>query len=315
MIKITKPKFWDYKRISLISILFLPLSLITSLIIFLKKKLIKEKVFNIPVICVGNIYIGGTGKTPASITIAKELSNIGIKTAILRKFYSSHSDEHNQIKNYFSNLITCKNRSTGIKEAENKGYDTVILDDGLQDYSIKKKLSIVCFHQNQLIGNGLILPSGPLRENLDSLKDANIILINGKRNKNFEEKLFKINHNLEIFYAHYKPENLDEFKDNELLALAGIANPENFFMMLEENNLNVREKLIYPDHYKFSKIEIQKIIDKAHKKKLKLIMTEKDFFKLKEFNLPQINYLKVSYQIYNKNSLINKIKKIYDKIN
>ena len=314
MIKITKPKFWDYKRKSLISILLLPLSLITLLIIFLRKKLIKKKNFKIPIICVGNIYIGGTGKTPASVTIAKELSNIGIKTVILRKFYSSHSDEHNQIKNYLNNLITCKNRSSGIKEAENKGYETVILDDGLQDYSIKKELSIVCFHQNQLVGNGLILPSGPLRENLDSLKNANIILINGKKNKNFDEKLLKINKNLDIFYVYYKPENIEEFKNNELLALAGIANPENFFIMLEENNLKVREKLIYPDHYKFSKIEIQKIIDKAQKKKLKLIMTEKDFFKLKDFNLPPIDYLKVSYQILNKNSLINKIKKIYDKI-
>ena len=314
MIKITKPKFWDYKRRSLISILLLPLSLVTLSIIFLRKKLIKKKNFKIPIICVGNIYIGGTGKTPASITIAKELSNIGKKTAILRKYYSSHSDEHNQIKNYFNNLITCKNRSAGIKEAENKGYETVILDDGFQDYSIAKNLSIICFHQNQLIGNGLILPSGPLRENLDALKNANIILINGKKDKNFEEELLKINQYLEIFYAHYKPENIDEFKDNELLALAGIANPENFFMMLEKNNLKVREKLIYPDHYKFSKIEVQKIINKAHKKKLKLIMTEKDFFKLKKFNLPQINYLKVSYQILNKTSLINKIKKIYDKV-
>ena len=314
MIKITKPKFWDYKKISLISIFFLPLSFITLLIIFLKKKLIKKKIFKIPVICVGNIYIGGTGKTPAALVIANELSNIGIKTAILRKFYSNHSDEHNQIKNYFNNLIICKNRSDGIKDAENKGYETVILDDGLQDYSIKKNLSIVCFHQNQLIGNGLILPSGPLRETLDALKNANIILINGKRNKKFEEKLFKINQNLEIFYAYYKPENINEFKDNELLALAGIANPENFFMLLEENNLSVREKLIYPDHYKFSKIEIQKIIDKAKKKNLKLIMTEKDFFKFKGFNLSQINYLKVSFQILDKENLINKMKKIYDKI-
>ena len=315
MIKITKPKFWDYKKISLISILFLPLSLITLLIIFLKKKLIKKKIFKIPVICVGNIYVGGTGKTPASITIAKELSNIGIKTAILRKFYSSHSDEHNQIKNYFNDLITCKNRSAGIKEAENKGYETVILDDGFQDYSIAKNLSIICFHQNQLIGNGLILPSGPLRESLNALKSANIVLINGERNKDFEGKLLKINQNLEIFYAYYKPENIDQFKNNELLALAGIANPENFFMMLEERNLNVREKLIYPDHYKFNKIEVQKIIDKAQKEKLKLIMTEKDFFKFQDFNLSQINYLKVSLQILNKERLMNIIKKVYDKIN
>ena len=315
MIKITKPKFWDYKKISLISIFFLPLSLITLLIVIFKKRLTKKKIFKIPVICVGNIYIGGTGKTPTSIKIAKELTNIGIKTAILRKFYSGHSDEHNQIKNYFNNLIICKSRSAGIKDAENRGYETVILDDGLQDYSIKKNLSIVCFHQNQLIGNGLILPSGPLRESLNALKSANIVLINGERNKKFEEKLLKINQNLEIFYAYYKPENIDEFKNNELLALAGIANPENFFMMLEENNLNIREKLIYPDHYKFSKIEIQKIVDKAQKEKLKLIMTEKDFFKIQDFNLSQINYLKVSLQILNKEKLMNLIKKVYDKIN
>ena len=62
-----------------------------------------------------------------------------------------------------------------------KGYSTVILDDGLQDYKIKKDLKIVCFHQNQLIGNGLVIPSGPLRETLSALKEVDIVLINGKR--------------------------------------------------------------------------------------------------------------------------------------
>ena len=74
------------------------------------------------------------------------------------------------IKNYFENIIINKKRIDGLKEAENSGYDVVILDDGFQDYTIKKDLKIICFNQNQLIGNGLVLPSGPLREKLSALK-------------------------------------------------------------------------------------------------------------------------------------------------
>ena len=195
---------------------------------------------------------------------------------------------------------------------QKKNFKTIILDDGLQDYKIKKKLSIVCFHENQLIGNGYVIPSGPLRENLKSLRNVNIVLINGKKNLNFEKKLFKINENLEVFYSYYKPLNIEEFKNKKLLALAGIANPENFFTLLEKNNLEIKEKLIYPDHYEFSKTEIKKIIDMADIKKMKIIMTEKDFFKINTFGLDNINYLKVSLEIINKEKLIDKIKRIYD---
>ena len=132
-------------------------------------------------------------------------------------------------------------------------------------------MSIACFHQNQLVGNGLILPSGPLRENLSVLKNIDIILINGNKIPSFEEKLLKINKNLEIYYSYYKPININQFENQDLLAVAGIANPENFFMLLEENNLNVKEKIILPDHYRFTKIEIQNIIDDAYNKKLKLL--------------------------------------------
>ena len=228
------------------------------------------------------------------------------------KYYRSHIDEYDLIKQKFNNLILSKNRELGILEAEKEGYNLVILDDGLQDYKIKKNLSIACFHQNQLVGNGLILPSGPLRENLSVLKNIDIILINGNKIPSFEEKLLKINKNLEIYYSYYKPININQFENQDLLAVAGIANPENFFMLLEENNLNVKEKIILPDHYRFTKIEIQNIIDDAYNKKLKLIMTEKDFYKIKEFNLKKIDYLKVSLEIKEKQKLINKIRKIYD---
>ena len=165
---LNKPKYWDGK-IGIISIILLPLSFIFIFLSFLKKKLTKVNHFSIPIVCIGNIYIGGTGKTPAAILLAKELTISGKKPVIIRKYYNNHDDEYSLIKEYFNNLIICKNRVKGIKEAEKAKNDIAILDDGFQDYSVKKDLNIICFNQNQQIGNGLVLPSGPLRENLNAL--------------------------------------------------------------------------------------------------------------------------------------------------
>ena len=197
--KIDKPKFWDYKY-NFLTIILLPISYLVLVFIFLKKKLKKEIKFKIPVICIGNIYIGGTGKTPTSIFLAKELNRQGKKTAIVRKFYKNHKDEHKLIKNSFKDLILAKKRSLGIFEAE-KNYNTVILDDGFQEYKIFKNLNIICFNSNQLAGNEYVLPAGPLRESLANLNRAHIILINGSKNKKFEDKLLSFNKNLSIFYS------------------------------------------------------------------------------------------------------------------
>ena len=310
MVKIFKPKFWDKGKFNFFSLILFPFSLVTLLIIYFKKHLIIKKKFKIPIICIGNIYIGGTGKTPTSILLAQEITKLGFRTAILRKLYKNHYDEYNQIKSSFSNLIVNKNRVKGLAELENNNYDFAILDDGLQDYRIKKDLSIVCFNSNQLIGNGLVIPAGPLRESLNAITNADLVLINGDKDEQFEKKLLKINRKLKILYSYYKPTNIEEFKNHNLLALAGIANPENFFKLLEKNNLIIREKLIFPDHYKFDKSEIQNIIAKAEKNNLKIVMTEKDFFKVNNFNLDNINYLKVSLEIPNKKDIINEIKKL-----
>ena len=179
--KLYKPKFWDNK-ISFLAIILFPLSLIFIFVTHLNRKISKRKVFKLPIICVGNIYLGGTGKTPTSIFLARELSKLGKKAVILRKYYKSHTDEYKLIKNSFKNLIINKNRADGINDAEKNGFDFVILDDGLQDHRINKNIKIVCFNSNQLIGNGLVFPAGPLRERLNSIKDADIIIINGKKN-------------------------------------------------------------------------------------------------------------------------------------
>ena len=312
MVKIFKPKFWDKGKFNFFSLILFPFSLVALLIIYFKKHFIIKKKFKIPIICIGNIYIGGTGKTPTSILLAQEISKLGFRTAILRKLYKNHYDEYNQIKSSFSILIVNKNRVKGLAELENNNYDFAILDDGLQDYRIKKDLSIVCFNSNQLIGNGLVIPAGPLRESLNAIANVDLVLINGDKDEQFEKKLLKINRKLKILYSYYKPTNIEEFKNHNLLALAGIANPENFFKLLEKNNLIIREKLIFPDHYKFDKKEIQNIIAKAEKNNLKIVMTEKDFFKVNNFNLDNINYLKVSLEIPNKKDIINEINKLYN---
>ena len=309
--KFNKPKFWDDKN-SIISILLFPVSLITLFIIFLRKKIIKTIKFDIPIICIGNIYVGGTGKTPAAIFLANELLRLGKNPVILRKFYQSHSDEHAFIKNQFENLILCNNRIEGIRKAKQFNYDTVILDDGFQDCRIKKSINILCFNERQLVGNGRLIPSGPLRDNLNSLKEADVILINGSKNENFENKILEINKNLKIFYSSYEPKNIDDFKNKKLLAIAGIGNPSNFFELLEKHNLNIEDRLIFPDHYQFNQIEINKIIEQSENKQCHIVMTEKDYFKVKHFNIQKSGYLEVSLKINDKKDFINILNSIYE---
>ncbi len=257
--RLYKPKFWDNDK-NFFPILLFPLTLLYGLIIFLKKKFTKLSKFNIPIICIGNIYVGGTGKTPSSILLAKEFSKIGKKPAIIRKFYKNHNDEYQLIRKHFKYLILNKNRINAINQAAEENFDSIILDDGFQDYRIKKDLNIICFNQNQLIGNGFVFPSGPLRESLSALKNAQIIIINGQKNTEFERKVLSFNRNINIFYSSYKPINISEFKDKQLLAFAGIGNPNNFFDLLSKHGLNVKEKLVFPDHYEFKNSEILDIL-------------------------------------------------------
>ena len=309
--KLFKPKFWKSNK-NFFTVLLIPLSLITWIYIILKKTFIQKVKFNIPVICVGNIFIGGTGKTPLSIHIARKLSENGKNPAIVRKYYRSHIDEHKMILSYYNKLILNLNRSKGIYEALEKGYDAVILDDGFQDYKIKKNLSIICFNSNQLIGNGYLFPSGPLRESLGSLRNANILIINGDRSLDFEQKILKIQKDLKIYYSNYKPLNIQEFKNKKLLAISGIGNPENFFKILKDNQMNIQKKMVYPDHYEFTKNEMLKIIEYAKKNDFQIVMTEKDYYKIKDFSLENIKYLKVKLEIEKEEEFIKNVMKAYD---
>lgn len=308
--KITKPNFWQKPR-SFMSIILFPITFIVLIIIFIKKKIHKEIKFNIPVLCIGNIYVGGTGKTPLSIFLAKELKNLKIKPVIIKKFYKNHEDEHLLIKKKNIPLISNVRRDKAILLAENE-FNLAILDDGFQDYKIVKNMSIICFHHKQLIGNGYVFPSGPLRESINSINRAQIAIINGDKNIKFESKLLKINSNIKIFYSKYKLINQEKFENKDILAFAGIGNPNNFFDLLSSEGLKIRHTISYPDHYNFQKEEILKIIKYAQKNKYTILTTEKDYLRIEKYKLPEINFCSIDLNIFKKEELLKLIESIYD---
>ena len=295
-----KPKFWHSKKLHFLSIILWPISLVIQILLYIKLHTSKNTTLSVPVICVGNIYLGGTGKTPISIKINTLIEKQGKKPTIIKKFYRKHIDEFNLIESKKVKLFKSTSRVFAINKAVSKNFECVVLDDGLQDVSINKSLSIVCFNSKQLIGNGMTLPSGPLREPFSSLKKSQIVVINGNKNTKFEKKIKNVSNDISIYYSNYYPHNLSRFKGKNLIAFAGIANPENFFSLLKKNNLKVVKKVFFPDHYQYSLEELKNLINYSQKNNLKLITTEKDYFRIKHYKLTQINYLSVNLKIIHK---------------
>ncbi len=306
--KIFKPKFWSSKKLHFFSLVLWPISFIVQFFFFIKKKFSKKNILDVPVICVGNIYLGGTGKTPLSIKISSLLKKLNKKPAIIKKFYKKHFDEIDLIKDRIGNIFCDKSRISASNNAIKKGFDVLVFDDGYQDHSIKKDLNIMCFNEKQLIGNGYTIPSGPLRESLNAIKKCQIIFLNGKKNKSFEELILSVSKNTNIYYTSYNPVNIEKYINKKFIAFAGIGNPDNFFDLLLENNVNLEEKIHFPDHYCYSQKDIDKIIRTANKKRVEIITTEKDFFRIKNLNYGNINYLPINVNIYQEEAFIKELK-------
>mgnify|MGYP001168983588 FL=1 len=301
-----KPFFWD--EINLLAIFLYPLSLITYFVNIIKKISNKKK-FDIKSICIGNIYVGGTGKTPLTIKINNILKK-KYKTVFIKKEYTNQIDEQNLLK-FNGNLICSNNRFNAISAAERKNYDLVILDDGLQDKSINYDISIACFNSTDCIGNGLLIPSGPLRENISEIKNYDAVFLNGeKKNKKFSNYLKSFNNNLYIFDAKYVPLNLKSFSIyKNYLLFCGIGNPLEFERTLKKYKFKIKEKFIFPDHYKFSKSEIDNFKNIAKLKKLDIITTEKDYLRLNNKDKKNIKFLKVELKVQNEHDLIEFLNK------
>ena len=298
--KLKKPKFWDYKKPTLYSYLLLPLSIILNLIYGIKSK---PKLSNskIKTICVGNIYIGGTGKTSLAIKMKEILDQNNIKACFVKKFYFDQIDEQKLLSKRGS-LFTSTKRAIALDDAISRGFEVAIFDDGLQDRTIKYDMEIVCFNNLNWIGNGLTLPSGPLRENISSLRYYENIFLNGNEESlvDIKDQIKKINPNITINQGKYIPSNISDFdKDENYLAFSGIGNHKTFINMLQNNKLKIIDDLEYPDHYQYSKKDFDKIVDKAKKQQAKIITTEKDYLRLDSFDKTKILFIKSNLKILN----------------
>ena len=232
-----------------------------------------------------------------------------MKPAFIRKKYENYQDEVNLLKQSGA-VYQNKKRINALNEAIQNKINVAILDDGFQDFSVNKNLSIVCFNEKQWIGNGFVIPAGPLREDLSALKRAHCVVIKGKKNNNIEEKILNKNSKIKIFYTNYKAQNIDNFKSKKVIAFAGIGNPENFFNLLKDNNINILKEKKFPDHHNYSENELQNLIDESRDNNAILVTTEKDYFRINNDKKQNMNYLKVKISIENKNQFIDLIKKI-----
>ena len=306
--KLKKPKFWDSSRFSFWAILFFPISILFLLFSFINKYKISKK-FPIPVICVGNIYVGGTGKTPLASEIFKITKSLGKNPAFVKKYYDYLKDEITMLKKVGTTFVS-KSRKEAIESLIKNKNDIAILDDGFQDYTIKKNFSVVCFNQKQWIGNGLVIPSGPLRERITAVNRSDCIVINGERNIKIEDQIYKKNKNAKIFYSKYKPVDINRFKDKQIYAFSGIGNPSNFFDLLKENNLNLIGTNSFPDHCHFTVSDLEMLIKKINSEKNQILLTtEKDYFRIHDNFKTHFQYLKIELEIENKDNFIELIKK------
>ena len=306
--KIKKPKFWDLSKPNIYAYILYPLSLIIKIINFLKTMQVSKK-FKIKTICVGNIYLGGTGKTSLSIKINNILKSKNIKTCFVKKFYENQTDEQKILKDK-GNLFVSKNRIDSLIQAEKEGYEVAIFDDGLQDKSIDYDLKIVCFNNLNWIGNGMTIPSGPLRENINVLKKYENVFLNGNLEdlEKLKQYIYNINPNINLYVGKYVPINLNEFKkDEKYIVFSGIGNHNTFVSMVKNNGFEVIREIEFPDHYNYSEKEINDILSEAKKLNCEIITTEKDMSRLNQKYLNKIKILKSELKIIDEDNFIKSV--------
>jgi len=308
--KLKKPKFWDDKKPSFLSYLLLPLTFPIIINNFFLKR--KKNYFNpkIKKICIGNIYVGGTAKTPLTIKIYKILKNMKFKTATIKKYYKDQVDEQ-LILNSQTILYCEKNRNLALNQAIKDNIDIVIFDDGLQDRSVSYDLKILCFNNIKWIGNGFLIPAGPLREKIENISRYDAIFLNGNErdNSNIKSLINKYNKDIPIFESTYKPTNIDQFDINaKYIIFSGIGNPESFKETITNNRLNVVKEIIFPDHYKYTTSDINNIVLFAKKLNAKILTTEKDYTKINSKKNYDINFLKIELTIKDEKKFINFLK-------
>ena len=220
------------------------------------------------VICVGNILAGGVGKTP----IVREIATYLDAPVVMRGYKSTENtgnigDEATMLARAGLIVHTGDRKSNVILlDKQNKEMSPIVMDDGLQNPTVKKDLSIIVFDESIGFGNGLLLPAGPLREPRSHAANADALIIIKSKNP---RKNFTIPAGIPVFYA--TNQTISPYDDGvPLIAFSGIGYPKKFFKCLS----NVVATRAFPDHYQYTDEDIKKLLELADKKGAKLVTTE-----------------------------------------
>ena len=324
------PKFWfSEKKLALFfaNILF-PLSVIWKF--FSTRRIMNGKYeeFTIPIICVGNINIGGSGKTPTTIALAKIFLENKTKVHIISKGYKGiikgpkkvtetddayHVGDEPVLMSKFAPVWVAKNRKNAIIAAIEDGAELLILDDGFQDPSIKKTFSIITVDAEIAFGNRKILPSGPLREPISAaLSRADVLLVIGRKHQRERFiKSIKVPKELNVFGAEMQVVKSGIYLDKaRFVAVAGIAHPEKFFNSIEKFGGEITKKFSLPDHENYTPRLLRKLKKASLNNSAQLITTEKDFVRIPKNERHNFIFLPIKLKFSEELELINCIQSV-----
>lgn len=280
---------------------------------------------NRPVISVGNITVGGTGKTPVVQYIARELLSLGCHPAVLSYGYggalaggfgvvsdksgvllnaSTAGDEPVMLAESLPGVpvLVCKHRYiSGRTAISDHGADALILDDGFQVWKLHRDLDIVLLSADGLFDNGRTLPAGRLREPVSSLNRAGCIIVTSCTDDNSQEmikdRIRRLCAGVPVFFAAYRPdaliplsggraEGVDALGRRRAFAVSSIGNPASFERTLEDSGAIIAGSLRYPDHYGYTRVDAARIMNDASDASADLIITTmKDAVKLRCFDI------------------------------
>ncbi len=254
----------------------------------------------VPVICVGNLTVGGAGKTPAAITLARLLLAARERPFFLTRGYGGRlrgpvrvdSAAHGAadvgdeplLLAQLAPTIVARDRVTGAAAAQRGGATVIVMDDGFQNPSLVKDLSILVVDGRRGIGNGRMIPAGPLRAPLNTqMSRARALVLVGPADGAAADLLeVARRYDVRIFHGRLEPERrvLAAVGTRKVLAFAGIGNPEKFFATLAEAGIEVAERASFPDHHRYTAAEARTLLKRAEAANLVLLTTEKDFIRL-----------------------------------
>lgn len=326
------PKFWDTdpNKVSILSFLLMPLAKIYEYIGLIRWKNGDHIKSNIPVICVGNVNLGGTGKTPTVIYLAIKLIEMKKSVHIVTRGYRGclkgpikvdlEVHDANQVGDEpillaaFAPTWVAKNRLEGLRSARKAGAEVIILDDGMQNPSVYKDITIMVVDAYTGFGNGRIFPSGPLRESLESgLKKSNFILAIGSDGIiNPLRRKWSMLNQKEILTGQLQVLKTGmEWERLRVLAFAGIGRPEKFFDSLRSTGADVLKTHSFSDHQMFSELILKRLESEANTMNAQLVTTEKDAARLPQGWRQKVLTLPVRLEISNSSTLVSKLNNLF----